>query len=150
MVLFATIIKIIPNALINAPSPLFPPKSQYTQTETVFTKGDDYTDRNSLHQRRWLQYECVSTTATCMDTNLDTQTQRNVITFLYFLWVHPMLTLSSHSGSLVRYSVLEQSHSPKPLLPAESTDLGSSKDSEMLFSLRRSLPSSSNSATQQV
>lgn len=70
---------------------------------------------------------------------------RNVITFLYFLWVNPILTWSSHSVSLARYSVLEGSHSPEPLLSAELTDLGSSKDCEILpFSLRKSLPFSSN------
>ena len=60
------------------------------------------------------------------------------------LWVHPTLTLSSHSVCLVRYSVLQQSHSPKPVLLAEPTEIGSSKDSEILYSLRKFLPFYSN------
>ena len=130
MVRFSTIIKIISNTLIMTLSSLFQPNSEYSHRQ------------NQSSPKKMITCECVFTAVTCIHTNLDPQ--RNVITFLYVLGVHPILTLSSHSVCLVRYSVLQQSHSPKPMLLVEPTEIGSSKDSEILYSLRTFLPFYSN------
>ena len=130
MVWFSTIIKIIPNTLIGTLSSLLQPNSEYSHRQ------------NQSSPKKMITCECVFTAVTCTHTNLDPQ--RNVIAFLYVLGVHPILTSSSHSVCLGRYSVPQQSHSPKPTLLAEPTEIGSSTDSELLYSLRKFLPFYSN------